>query len=215
MKFNLKENIRQLLKSIVLPIRRRREKWMGNFRFSIAFRISLYYLKLLLIHGVFFLLLFSLLYFAIEYKSNKIKVDFMIEEYTNKNLLPFSDGEKNPLYINGVNIKIVDTNTKNIIYSDMDRDITNQKLFMNYIFYEKNEKIFDFIIMEKDEISIDMATYDIYIQYNLLDSSKKFNWLLSGVGILYLLLVYVIVRQGRKSDLKLLQPIYEIICLIE
>lgn len=209
MKFNLKETIRQLLKSIVLPIRRKREKWMGNFRFSIAFRISLYYLKLLLINGVFFMVLFSMLYFTLEYSSNKEKVKAMIENYSGKNMLPIGEGNKNPLYVNGVTIKIVNINTKQLIFSDFDRDITEQKLFMDHVFYEKNDKIFDFVMMDKSEFSIGNEIYDIYIQYNLVDDSNKFTFMLIGVGILYLLLVYVIIRQGRKSDLKLLQPITE------
>lgn len=209
MKFNLKESIRQLLITIVLPIRRRREKWLGNFRFSMAFRISLYYLKLLLIHGVFFLLLFSVLYFGIEYKSNKDKVNFMLEEYENRALLPISDGQKNPLFINGITIKIVDADSKRIVFSDMERDITDQKIFMNHIFYEKKEKVFDFMMMDKEVFSIGNKSYDIYIQYDLLESKNKYNLMIIGVGSLYLLLVYIIVRQGRKSDLKLLQPISE------
>lgn len=209
MKFNLKESIRQLLITIVLPIRRRREKWLGNFRFSMAFRISLYYLKLLLIHGVFFLLLFSVLYFVIEYKSNKDKVNFMLEEYENRALLPISDGQKNPLFINGITIKIVDADSKRIVFSDMERDITDQKIFMNHIFYEKKEKVFDFMMMDKEVFSIGNKSYDIYIQYDLLESKNKYNLMIIGVGSLYLLLVYIIVRQGRKSDLKLLQPISE------
>lgn len=182
---------------------------MGNFRFSIAFRISLYYLKLLLINGVFFMVLFSVLYFTLEYNSNKDKVELMIEKYSSKGMLPMDDDNKNPLYENGVTIKIIDPNTNIIIFNDFDRDVTEHKLFMDHIFYEKNEKIFDFVVMDKYNISIDKNTYDIYIQYNLLDQSNKFTWMLLGVGILYLLLVYVIVRQGRKSDLKLLQPISE------
>ncbi len=64
-------------------------------------------------------------------------------------------------------------------------------------------------MMDKSEFSIGNEIYDIYIQYNLVDDSNKFTFMLIGVGILYLLLVYVIIRQGRKSDLKLLQPITE------
>ncbi|MFV0343094.1 MAG: sensor histidine kinase [Anaerocolumna sp.] len=209
MKYNVKESIRQLLIRFVLPIRRKREKWMGNFRFSIAFRISLYYLKLLLIYGVLFLFLFSILYFSIEYKSNKDKVTYMLDEYSDKGVLIRGHGEKNPLYSSGITIKIVDGKLGNTVFTDMDRDITNEKIWMNHIFYEKIEHFLDFMIMDLEEVSIDGYTYLFYIQYDLLDSKIKYNHMIIGVLVIYLFIVYFIVQQGRKSDLKLLQPITE------
>lgn len=209
MKFNLKEAIRQLLIAIVLPIRRRKEEWLGNFRFSMAFRISLFYLKLLLINGILFLLLFSILYFGIEYKTNQSKVKDMIEEYNNKGELPVTEYGRNPLFEDGITIKIVDGNSNLILFSDMERDITDQKVFMKHVFYEKTDNAFDFILTDKEAFTIEDRVYDLYIQYDLLESKEKFNWLILGTGILYLLLVYIIIRQGRKSDLKLLEPISE------
>lgn len=182
---------------------------MGNFRFSIAFRISLYYLKSLVINGLFFMILFSVLYFSIEYKSNKVKVEDMIAEYVNNGMLPISEYEKNPLYEDGTTIKIVDRDTRKIIFSDIERDITDKKIFMKHVFYERTENAFDFLLMDIIVATIKDKTYDIYIQYDLVDSKEKFNMLIVGVTGLYLLLIYVIVRQGRKSDLKLLQPITE------
>jgi len=54
MKNNNREKLRLLLAKIILPFRKKREEFLGNFRFSIAFRISFQYLKLLLIGGFYF-----------------------------------------------------------------------------------------------------------------------------------------------------------------
>lgn len=66
MKDKIIEIIRKILRKIILPIRKKKEQWLGSFRLSMAFRISMAYLKLLLTHGILFMIIFSFLYMFSE-----------------------------------------------------------------------------------------------------------------------------------------------------
>ena len=66
---NFLETIRIILVKIILPIRKKREEFLSNFRLSIMFRISMGYLKLLITHGL--LLMFGIfLIFMYAEKEN-------------------------------------------------------------------------------------------------------------------------------------------------
>lgn len=208
MKRNLKEIIRQILIAIILPIRKKKEKLLGNFRFSIAFRISLYYLKLMLVYGVFFIGFISVLFFGIDYINCKEKVVGMVNERIVTGNFPFNF-DRNPYYINGVTIKVVDQSNNQIIFTDMDRDLSNSKLHLKHFYYEIDENNFDFMSVDKDSFIVGNKSYDVFIQYNFKDSKHNFKYMIIGTSILYLILVYIVIRKGRKSEKTLLEPISE------
>ena len=81
MKNRLVEAIRQLLIKIILPLRKKKETFLGQFRFSIEFRISLQYLKLLLINGVIFMAAISLLYYLAEWRNCENKAQTIINQF--------------------------------------------------------------------------------------------------------------------------------------
>lgn len=207
----MKEKIRQILIKVILPIRRRREEWMGNFRFSIAFRISLHYLKLLLINGIVFIAIFSLLYYGADWRSSEKKAQAIIERIQDPQIRELTAGMINPYYIQGISLKIINENTKEEIYRDIPFDVSNEKKILKRIYYKRgHNKLHPMIILyEEKELSIDKIKYDVYFQYDLSDSFDKLQWLLGTMILLYMILVYFIIRQGKKSDQKLLQPIYD------
>ncbi|MGB8452799.1 MAG: HAMP domain-containing sensor histidine kinase [Anaerocolumna sp.] len=210
MKFNFKEDIRQLLIKVVLPFRRKKEEWLGNFRFSIAFRISLHYLKLLIINGAVFVVVFSMLYYGAEWKSCNKEAQNIVELIKNSDLALLNRDTVNPYFIDGISLKIVN-NTNTVIYNDMVDDFSEEKKILGHIFYQDIEDAFlpAFIIFENQEITLENENYSIYFQYDLTHSGEKLQWLLGFMILLYLLLVYIIIKQGKKSDQKLLEPIYE------
>ena len=207
----MKEKVRQILIKIILPIRKRREDWMGNFRFSIAFRISLHYLKLMLINGVIFLGVFTLLYYTAEWRSSEKKAKAIIERIQDLHITELTAGMINPYYIQGISLKIVDKNAKEVIYKDTIFDVSNKKKIFKRIYYKRGDnKLHPVIILyEGKELSIDKTKYEVYFQYDLSDSIDKIQWLLGSMIFLYMIIVYFIFRQGKKSDQKLLQPIYD------
>ncbi|WP_313134689.1 sensor histidine kinase [Anaerocolumna sp.] len=228
MKNRLVEAIRQLLIKIILPLRKKKENFLGQFRFSIEFRISLQYLKLLLINGAIFMAAISLLYYFSEWKNCEKKAVAIInqfistveEEETLVNLyegnLP-SYGERehnlsiNPYYIDGISFKVYDSSTNKELYNDISYDITEKKKILNKVYSE--DKVGDepmkLIIYEEKKAANNNITYKFHFQYDFAEASSKLYGLIINVSIVYLVLVYIIIRRGKKSDRKLFQPIYE------
>lgn len=205
----MKESIRQLLIKIILPLRRKREELLGKFRFSIAFRISLHYLKLLIINGVLFMAVFSLLYYGAEWRNCNNKALLIINNFNQ--YLSDKSVIINPYYVDGISLKIVDISLKNEVYSDILFDISEENKIFNHIYYKKEYEDVrsNLILYEKDDLTINNREYTVYFQYDLSDTSEKLKWLLSTMSVLYLVFVYFVIRNGKKSDLKLLEPIKE------
>ncbi len=211
MKINLKENIRQLLIKIVLPFRRKKEEWLGNFRFSIAFRISLHYLKLLIINGAVFVVIFSILYYGAEWKRCNEKAEDIVELIRNSDRVSLSRETVNPYFIDGITFNIINSDTNMEIYNDMVKDYSGEKKILGHIYYIDSEETFlpAVIIFDKQDLTTDEGDFILYFQYDLTGSEETLQWLLGFIVLLYLLLVYIIIKQGKKSDQKLLEPIYE------
>ncbi len=206
------ENIRQLLRKIVLPFRRKKEEWLGNFRFSIAFRISLHYLKLLIINGAVFVAFFSLLYYGAEWKSCNKKAEDIVQRIENSGVTSMSrETVINPYLIDGITLRIINNRTKSEIYNDRTDDFSGEKKILGHIYYQNNEDTFlpAVILFEEREITRGKEDYHIFFQYDLTGSVEKLEWLLGFMVLLYFLLIYIIIKQGKKSDRKLLEPIYE------
>jgi two-component system, OmpR family, sensor histidine kinase ArlS len=207
----MKETLRNLLIKIVFPFRRKKEELLGNFRFSIAFRISLHYLKLILLNGVVFIVVFILLYYGVEWKSsnqNAINIINIIKEPQSE---VYIKNWENPFFIDGLELKISNSKTNEVLYNDIDQDISKEKKVFNFIFfrYVKDKSNPIIILSEKEEFKINNNVYTVNFQYDYTNSGEKLLWLLSSMLIVYLVLVYFIIRQGKKSDQKLLEPIYE------
>ncbi len=211
MKINIKEDIRQLLIKIVLPFRRKKEEWLGNFRFSIAFRISLHYLKLLLINGAIFMVIFSVLYYAAEWKNCNQKSQKIIEQIQDSDIALRNRQITNPYHIDGITLRVIQTDTNKEIYNDTVLDISRERKLFGGIYYHKGNNTFrPIIILSEEESIIDGNTpYMVYFQYDLSDSGEKLQWLLGAMTVLYMVLIYFIIKQGKKSDRKLLQPIHD------
>lgn len=190
-----------------MPIHKKIEEWLGNFRFSIAFRISLHYLKLLLTSGVFFMMGFVFLYYIVEYKSMNNRVLNMIQNIEEEGKIN-EININNPLYIDDITFRLTGDNNQ-IIYNDITKDISKEKNFFKHIYYQKEISIFypTIIIYDYKDVTLGDKSYQLYFQYDMRYSTEKVVWLLFAVGSLYLVLVYFIIRRGKISDLKLLEPI--------
>lgn len=212
MKVNFKESLRQFLIRIVLPFRKKREVWLGNFRFSIAFRISLHYLKLLIINGVLFLCFFSLLFLWIEKLQMHDRAEVILNEAVEEGF-PEENASNNDSTFDllGIHYKAVDNNTGVILFNNLNKDLSGEKKLFDSIYISGvfDESDLAVIVEEHKEVVVKGASVDILLQYDLASSLKELNVLLFCVGLLYLFLVYVITHFGKKSDRTLLEPIFE------
>lgn len=211
MKNSIKESIRQLLIKTILPLREKKEELLGKFRFSIAFRISLHYLKLLIITGVMFMIAFSILYYCAEWRNcnkkvDEIKLNFL--EYLEHD--NYQDFLINPYKDQGISLKIVDKYTEKILYCDIIHDISKEKKWFDFIYYAKDEdNSTDIILYEKMEMQVKENQYVITFQYDLSDTREKLIWLTGVLSIVYAIFMYFVILSGKKSDVKLLKPLNE------
>lgn len=209
MKNKIVKIIKTIISKVILPIQKKRDEWLGNFRFSIAFRISLHYLKLLLISGIFFMMGIIILFYASSYQSKSNKLVKTIIDIGRSGQLQVGN-IVNPLNIDYINLMIKDENGE-IIYNDIEFDISKEHLILNRIYISFDKGILEPIITIMDERTVEYnkSRYIMYVQYDMEDTTEQVIWLIGAIGLLYLFISFMIIRRGKISDLKLLEPITE------
>lgn len=203
MKEKLLEAIRKILRKIILPIRRRKEAWLSNFRLSMAFRISMAYLKLMLTHGILFMAGFFLLYMF----SEKAQYDHMagnitqaIEENGIINLI-------NPYYLQGLSLQITEKSTNQKVFDDILYQAKASDDFFYGIHFNRKSKNNILVIEENKKLTLNHKKYIAEFQYDLTGAYQKCIALLWKLLILYLIIVSLIIRKGKRSDVKLFEPL--------
>lgn len=195
--------IRRILIKIILPFRKKREQFLSNFRLSIAFRISISYLKLLLTHGVLFMAGFFLLYMFTE------KEDF--DQMANEIVMAVEDTHGadiiNPYYLQGLSMRVSNTSDNRDLYNDIAYLPTSEKDFFYGIHFDRKSEINILVINEDKEITIDGTPYRIQFQYDMSGSYLEFLSLVWKIGLLYLLIVFLIIQKGKRIDHKLFEPL--------
>ncbi len=197
------EAIRTFLRRTVLPLRRKREEWLSNFRLSMAFRISLAYCKLLLTHGVLFMFGFFLIFMSTE----KNHYDRMSEEMINQLKLQGEDGLINPYADEGFTMRLHNKANAKKIYDDIAYKPRRDKEFFYGIHMDLGNTKYAVVINEDRNFTINNIDYVGRFQYNLTESYESFLSIAWKLVILYLVMVALILRKGKRSDIKLLEPI--------
>ena len=169
-----------------------------------AFRISLAYLKLLITHGLLFMLGFFLLYMNSEkeqYDTMAKKMITSMEEAADHSTFA------NLYYEEGLAVKVYDIGEKNYIYDDfIDLPLSEGISFHRFYFdHNSDNKI---LVMNKTVLfAMNGRDYKAQFQYNFTKSYQKFQSLFWKIGILYLFIVFLIIKKGKKSDIKLFEPL--------
>jgi len=197
------EVIRGILRKTILPIRRKREEWLSKLRLSMAIRISIAYLKLLLQYGILFMLGFFLIFIY----SEKTSYDSMAKEII-ATITKNSDTTcENPFYRQGLSMKIASAESNIAIYDDIAYQPEKEKDFFYGIHFDRKSSRNILVIDEKKSFVINCAEYIAEFQYDMSGSYQKAWSLLWKLVILYLLIAALIIRKGKRSDGKLFEPI--------
>lgn len=203
MEHKIYKAVRDILRRIVLPLRRKKEEWLSNFRLSITFRISLAYLKLLLTHGFLFMAGFSLIFILTE----KSEFSHMSEDIIES--IKLTDGTQyvNPYYLQGLSMKIIDEETGSELYNDIAFLPVSEREFYYGIHFDRKSEQNILVVNEDKTFQISDQNYHAQFQYDLTNSYKYLTSLLWKLVILYLFIVFLIIHKGKKSDLKLFEPL--------
>ncbi len=194
--------IRKILRRIILPLRTRKEAFLHNFRLSMAFRISLAYLRLMLVYGVLFMAGFFLLYMYSEKENfDRMAGDIIasIKDEGGSELV-------NPYYMQGLSMMIENKDTKAEVYNDIAFLPDSEKTFFHGIHFESKDKNI-LIVNEDREFNKGDIKYQARFQYDMSGSYQSFLSLLWKMVLLYLAVVALIIRKGKRSDVKLFEPV--------
>jgi two-component system sensor histidine kinase ArlS len=195
----LLEIVRKILRRIILPIRKKKEKWLSNFRLSMAFRISMAYLRLMLTHGLLFMIGFFLIFMF----SEKTGFDQMAGDFIG---LVESEGlgnAANPYYAQGLSVKITREKTDIELYDDI--AFSPEKEFVYGIYFDSTAGML--IINDKKNFTLNDVKYNALFQYNMSKSYERFLSLSWKLVLLYLFIVSLVIRKGKRSDVKLFEPV--------
>ncbi len=197
------EAIRTFLRRTVLPFRRKREEWLSNFRLSMAFRISMAYLKLLLTHGVLFLFGFFLIFMSTEKDNYERISEEMIQHMEAKGMEDLS----NPYAAQGFTMQVENKVTTEKIYDDIAYKPRGEKEFFYGVHMDLSNTKYAVVINDDRSFTVYNNDYVGRFQYNLTESYERFVSIAWKLVILYLVIVALIIRKGKRSDIKLLEPI--------
>ncbi len=203
MKIKPLEILRFVLRKTILPIRKKKEAWLSTFRLSMAFRISMAYLKLMLTHGILLLLGFFVIYMS------SVKQDF---EQLSKDFIAHTkessyEGIQNPYYSRGLSMMVWDKASGNIVYSDIDYKPLTEDAFFLGVHFDPRSKYYSLVVNEKREFSAHNINFSATFQYNMTHSYQTFLNILWKLVLLYLVIAVLIIRKGKRSDIKLFEPV--------
>ncbi|MBP1754939.1 MAG: hypothetical protein H6Q59_1337 [Firmicutes bacterium] len=197
------EAIRTFLRRTVLPFRRKREEWLSNFRLSMAFRISLAYLKLLLTHGVLLFVGFFLIFMY----DKKDSYEDMSEAVIHNMEANQEEQLSNPYLTQGFSMQIHEKTTRKELYNDLVYTPGDDKKFflgVHMDFRDTNDTV---VINDDRSFVVRGTEYVGRFQYNLTDSYQQFVSIAWKLVLFYLVVVALIIRKGKRSDVRLLEPI--------
>ncbi|NLY48872.1 MAG: HAMP domain-containing histidine kinase [Clostridiales bacterium] len=200
---NFLEFLRKTLVKIILPIKNKREKWLSNFRFSILFRISLGYIRLLVVYGIVLMAgIFTIYMLAEKEDYNDMAQDIIasIGEAEGRSFI-------NPYYMQNLSMKIEDADTGEEIYNDIAYVPTSDKAFFHGIHFDRKSERNILVVNEEKEFTANGRTYHATFQYDLTGSYKRFLSMLWKLIILYAAVTAVVIVKGRKRSEKLFEPL--------
>ena len=196
--------IRRILIRTVLPIRKRREKFLSQMRFSIAFRITVNYIKLLFLYGVLFLLLVAGLYIFEANKEYEVVAKKYEQELRDTNLLPETI---NKYKEQGYEVLIIDQSGEEKTRSNFSYRIDSEKFILGKVHFSTQKSEHVLVMRYHSKIRVADKKYKVVIQYDMTSVYNNMLSLLWKLSILFLVLVYIISRRGKKENIKLLEPI--------
>lgn len=215
MENKLIEAIRKILIATVLPLKEKRDNFLKKLRLSLAYRISMNYLKLLVIYGIVFFLGFGILYMWEEKNgydefANAIITELereyeKIGDVSSKNAKPMED-----TYLRfsdlGITFSVTDCESGETVYSNHGDYGSSKRYFHRIIMDNKNlGRIF--YMEEVIPCKMGVKEYEAHFIYNMTESYQKLLRLSLKLLILYAVILYFIMKSGKKGDVKIFEPI--------
>lgn len=207
MRSKIVEWIRKLLIRTVLPLRKRMGLFFSQFYFSIAFRISLNYLRLLIINSVVFCFLFVGVYLGIAAFDNNTLEKQMILKLENEEISIADLEDRNPYYSEGLSLRITNEATKEVVFNDTLYNIEKRNSIFNKVFYGNIEGKKILVVKDKQKVKIGDSNYTLHFQFDLSSERLLLIRLVPFVILLLGIFTGSVIVFGKKGDEKLFLPL--------
>lgn len=207
MRSKIVEWIRKLLIRTVLPLRKRMGLFFSQFYFSIAFRISLNYLRLLIINSVVFCFLFVGVYLGIAAFDNNTLEKQIILKLENEEISIADLEDRNPYYSEGLSLRITNEATKEVVFNDTLYNIEKRNSIFNKVFYGDIEGKKLLVVKDNQKIKIGDSYYTLYFQFDLSGERLLLSRLVPFVILLLAIFTGSVIVYGKKGDEKLFLPL--------
>jgi signal transduction histidine kinase len=113
----------------------------------------------------------------------------------------------NPYYMQGLSLKITEKKTNKVVYNDIAYLPQMERAFFYRIHYDQKSKNNILVLEEDKKFSISHTSYLAEFRYDLTKSYNQCLSLLWKMILLYLFIVMLIIRKGKRSDSKLFEPL--------
>ena len=193
------------MKKIWMPLKKKRDALIGRLRLSMSYRITLNYLKLMIINGIIFMAVFLVLYLNVQIEEYRNLAEEIVAELKQE-FVP--DKQINPYTERGVHVMIRRKESQEILYDDTEFIVKGFLFFKNLHIEPSNEQ-HKIVINETFLFETDDGNYEAVFSYNMTKDYNRMWKLVLNMILLYAVIVYFILREARAQNVKMLAPIQE------
>ena len=186
-------------------MQKKKDALIGRLRLSMSYRITLNYLKLMIINGIIFMAIFLVLYLNVQIEEYRNLAEEIVTELKQKEL---SDKQINPYAERGVHVMVRVQDSQEILYDDTDFTVKGFLFFKN-LHIEPSDKEHKIVINETFLFEMDNKNYEAIFSYNMTKDYNRMWKLVLNMILLYAVIVYFILREARAQNVKMLAPSQE------
>lgn len=197
--------MRQFLLKTWVPLKKKKDALIGRMRLSMSYRITLNYLKLMILNGVIFMGVFLLLYMNVqteEYRKLAVQVAAELPQGLDK------ENWSNPYEDRGVHVLVREKESGTVLYDDTDFTVKGFLFFKN-LHIEPSNETHKVVINDTMEFTWHELKCEAVFSYNMTADYERMWRLMFNMILLYALIVYFILREARGQNQKMLAPIQE------
>lgn len=206
MKDKFADWLRRFLRKTWVPFKEKKDALLGRLRLSMSYRISLNYMKQMIVNGVIFMAVFLVLYMNVradEYRD--LAEGVIVNLQTGAVSL---NGEVNPYRPRGINVIIREKNTGTVVYDDTDFNVKGFLFFRN-LHIEPSNETHKVVVNESEEFLNEGVVYQAVFSYNLTSEYKRMWKLVLNMVFLYAVIVFFILKEAKGQNARMLKPIQE------
>lgn len=188
-----------------------------KFRLSLSARVSLNYLRFLLINGLLFFAILSFLFLRGDFGEMRQIVDQMIVcmETDSMDFATYVTKE----HPKNVCVRLVLTNALSKdgqpveeieLYSNTKEELPEYSYAFDYVYLRRQGGEWKFFIKETETIFYERTEYTAYFYYDLSATIEKMADFIFQAGLVYLFLMLFVLLESRQDNRRIFQPLGEL-----